>query len=38
MRPAMSPAATLPFTCAANMMLMIPRGKQQIAEMIAGTR
>ena len=32
------PAATLPLTCAAKTMLMIPSGKQQTAEMIAGIK
>jgi len=36
--PTMSPAATLPLTCAAKTMLMIPSGKQQTAEMIAGIK
>jgi hypothetical protein len=36
--PAVSPEATLPFTWAAKMMLMIPSGKQQSAEMIAGIK
>jgi hypothetical protein len=36
--PVTSPAATFPFTWAAKMMLMIPSGKQQSAEMIAGIK
>jgi hypothetical protein len=36
--PAVSPAATLPFTCAAKITPTTPRGKQQKSEMIAGTR
>jgi hypothetical protein len=36
--PAISPEVTLPLTWAAKMMLMIPSGKQQSAEMIAGIK